>query len=223
MGKIETTNEAVEYLCRKDKKLGAFIARRGKLSAASYDSLFHALVSSIIVQQIATPAAEAIEKRVIDGLGEITPERFKDVAVEELKGFGLSERKAEYITGITELANSGGLDFEELNGLSDGEITERLLKIRGVGPWTVEMLLMFCFCRPDVTSYGDLAIRRGVMKLYGLKELSKERFSRYAKRWSPYCTTASLYLWEAAVDNELSGAKSAAKRKGTALAKEIKD
>ncbi|MDO4952627.1 MAG: DNA-3-methyladenine glycosylase 2 family protein [Synergistaceae bacterium] len=223
MGKIEPTDEAIEYLSRKDKKLGAFIARRGKLCAASYDSLFHALVSSVIVQQIATPAAEAIEKRVIDGLGEITPERFKDVTVKELKSFGLSQRKAEYIAGITKLANSGGLDFEELNGLSDEEITERLLKIRGVGPWTVEMLLMFCFCRPNVTSYGDLAIRRGVMKLYGLKELSKKRFSRYAKRWSPCCTTASLYLWEAAVDSGLSDTKRTTKRKGTALAKEAAD
>ena len=225
MKPIETgaaDDEKILYLSRRDKKLGEFIARRGKITAYAYDSLFHALVSSVIVQQIATAAAEAIEKRVITSLGEITPENFRNITAEQLKQCGLSSRKAEYITGITELVCSGKLDYDMLNSLSDAEIAQRLLKIRGIGPWTVEMLLMFCFCRPDVTSYGDLAIRRGVLNLYRLKELTKEKFDRLAKRWSPYGTTASLYLWEAAVDEQLEAErtgkrKNAQNRKGTAL------
>ncbi len=215
-------SEAIAYLCKKDKTLGKFIARRGTVTAYAYESLFHALVSSVIVQQIATPAAEAIEKRVVEKFGKITPENFRNVTAEELKVCGLSTRKAEYIIGITELAGKGELDFSKLNMLADHEIAEQLLKIRGVGRWTVEMLLMFCFCRPDVTSYGDLAIRRGIINLYRLKELTKEKFDKLAKRWSPYGTTASLYLWEAAVDEELTAKhntvkKNQKKRRGTAL------
>ncbi len=218
-------DEKIKYLSRRDKRLGEFIARHGKITVYAYETLFHALVSSVIVQQIATPAAEAIEKRVVSTLGRITPENFKNVTAEQLKSCGLSARKAEYIIGITKLACGGQLEFDELDRLSDEEIAERLLKIRGVGRWTVEMLLMFCFCRQDVTSYGDLAIRRGVMNLYGLKELTKEKFDRLAKRWSPYGTTASLYLWEAAVDNELEAKrtgklKKASGRKGTALGRD---
>ena len=198
---------AMEYLAQKDKKLGEFIAKKGKLSFAPFGTLFYTLVCSIIDQQVATLAADAIKGRVANLFGEITPENLKNATIEQLRSCGMSQRKAEYILGITELANAGKLDFDELDKLSDAEITKRLLKIRGVGPWTVEMLLMFCFCRADVTSFGDLAIRRGVMNLYNLKELTEEKFRRLAKRWSPYGTVASLYLWQAAVDKELLARK----------------
>ena len=80
--------------------------------------------------------------------------------------------------------------------MSDSEIIEALTAISGVGVWTAQMLLIFSLMRPDVVSYGDLAIRRGMMNMYGLRELSKEKFERYAKHYSPYGSVASLYLWE---------------------------
>ena len=80
--------------------------------------------------------------------------------------------------------------------MSDSDVIKTLTDIRGIGVWTAEMLLIFSLMRPNVISYGDLAIRRGMMRLYNLKELPKDRFGRYAKRYSPYGSVASLYLWQ---------------------------
>ncbi|EQB90222.1 hypothetical protein M918_01105, partial [Clostridium sp. BL8] len=101
--------------------------------------------------------------------------------------------------GIAEAAISGEVDFSTLHTLTDEEIVKKLSALKGVGVWTAEMLLIFSLCRPDVVSFGDLAIRRGMMNLYGLKELPKEKFERYKKRYSPYGTVASLYLWALSV------------------------
>lgn len=108
-------------------------------------------------------------------------------------------RKAEYIKGIASAALTGEVDFSKLHTLTDEEIIKKLSSLNGVGIWTAEMLLIFSLCRPDVVSYGDLAIRRGMMNLYGLKELPKEKFNRYRKKYSPYGSVASLYLWELSV------------------------
>jgi 3-methyladenine DNA glycosylase/8-oxoguanine DNA glycosylase len=105
-------------------------------------------------------------------------------------------RKASYIKNIAEAAVSKAIDFDTLHEKSDEEIIRTLTTIKGVGVWTAEMLLIFSLMRPNVVSYGDLAIRRGMMNLYRLKELPKEKFMRYAKRYAPYGSVASLYLWE---------------------------
>jgi 3-methyladenine DNA glycosylase/8-oxoguanine DNA glycosylase len=112
----------------------------------------------------------------------------------------MSVRKAEYIKGIAEAAISGEVDFGTLHTLTDEEIIKKLSSLRGVGVWTAEMLLIFSLCRPDVVSYKDLAICRGMMNLYGLKELPIEKFERYKKRYSPYGSVASLYLWALSVE-----------------------
>jgi len=88
------------------------------------------------------------------------------------------------------------IDFCTLPNKSNQEIIEALNAIKGVGLWTAEMLLIFSLMRPNVVSYGDLAIRRGMMQLYGLNELPKERFEKYTNRYTPYGSVASLYLWE---------------------------
>ena len=91
------------------------------------------------------------------------------------------------------------LNIAELATLPDAEIIRRLSSLNGVGVWTAEMLLIFSLERPDVVSWGDLAIRRGMMNLYGLDSLTREQFERYRKRYSPYGSVASLYLWALAV------------------------
>ena len=92
------------------------------------------------------------------------------------------------------------MNFAELSSLRDEVIIKQLASLHGVGVWSAEMLLIFSLGRSDVVSYGDLAIRRGMMKLYGLKELSQETFVRYKKRYSPYGSVASLYLWEVSAE-----------------------
>ncbi|KUO51936.1 MAG: DNA-3-methyladenine glycosidase [Desulfitibacter sp. BRH_c19] len=189
----------IEYLKSRDRKLGAAIDKIGMLKREITPEPFTALVSSVISQQISNKAAETVQNRFSSLLGSITPESIAKVSLAEIQGCGMTVRKAGYIKGIANAAISGEVDFEELNTLTDEEIIKKLSALNGVGIWTAEMLLIFSLCRPDVVSYGDLAIRRGMMNLYGLKDLTKEKFNRYRKRYSPYGSIASLYLWELSV------------------------
>ena len=133
-------------------------------------------------------------------LGTITPESIAQEEVLGIQACGMSTRKAEYIKGAAEAALSGQVDFTALHKLSDEDIIIKLSSLHGVGVWTAEMLLIFSLCRPDVVSFKDLAICRGMMNLYGLKELPREKFERYRKRYSPYGSVASLYLWALSVE-----------------------
>jgi DNA-3-methyladenine glycosylase II len=99
------------------------------------------------------------------------------------------------IKGIGDAVVYGEIDFSRFAEMQDDEIVRELSSLNGVGVWTAEMFLIFALCRPDVVSWGDLAIRRGMMNLYGLKGLTKDRFERHRKRYSPYGSVASLYLW----------------------------
>lgn len=192
-------DKEIEYLKKKDKKLGAAIEKIGIIERKITPDPFEALVSSIVSQQISSKAAETVWNRFTNVIGVVTPENIEKVSLEEIQGCGMSLRKVGYIKGIAEAAISGEVNFGELNNLADEEIVKKLSALKGVGVWTAEMLLIFSLCRPDVVSYGDLAIRRGMMNLYGHKELSKERFERYRKRYSPYGSVASLYLWALSV------------------------
>ena len=186
----------IAHLSRKDKKLGELIARTGMIAREVHPNLFESLVSSIVSQQISSRAAETVWNRLGGLLGEITPENILAAADDEIQKCGLSHRKVSYICGIAQMAADGGIDFDKLPSLPDDEVIRQLVKLRGVGVWTAEMLLIFTLGRPDIVSYDDLAIRRGMMTLYGLKELGREQFEKYRKRYSPYGTTASLYLWQ---------------------------
>jgi len=206
---LTTDRTAMEHLGKRDKTLGAYIAKLGDLSFHVYSTPFEALASSIIAQQITSSAAETLKQRLIEAFGGLAPENFINVPALKLLQHGLPQKKARYIMNIAYIAKEGKLEYDDLNALSNSEIEQKLLTIKGIGPWTVQMLLIFCFCRQDVTSYADFGIRHGVMNLYGLKELSEEKFNELAKRWAPYRTTASLYLWQAAADCELEAARKA--------------
>ncbi|NMB24515.1 MAG: DNA-3-methyladenine glycosylase 2 family protein [Firmicutes bacterium] len=186
----------ITYLQSQDPKLGKEIERLGMIKRQVIPDPFESLINSIISQQISKKAAATVSGRVYDLLdGCVAPESIISVGPAAIKGCGMSERKAGYIMGIAEAALSGEVDFDTLHTLSDQEIIKKLITLRGVGVWTAEMLLIFSLARPDVVSYGDLAIRRGMMTLYGLDELSRKQFATYAKRYSPYGSVASLYLW----------------------------
>ena len=112
-----------------------------------------------------------------------------------MRGCGLSGRKIEYLRGIADAALSGTIAFDTLAERSDSEVIAELVKLKGVGVWTAEMLLIFALGRPDVLSFKDLGIRRGIMMLNHLDSLTESEFEAYRKRYSPYGTLASLYLW----------------------------
>jgi len=214
MSIFEYGQKEIDYLKRKDKKLGAAIDRIGIIQREITPDPFSALLSSVVSQQISKKAAETVWKRLCMLLGDIPesngseagvksgsidPQSIAQVSLSEIKACGMSERKASYIKGVADAAILGTVDFKNLHTLKDDEIITRLSSLHGVGVWTAEMLLIFSLNRLNVLSSKDLAICRGMMNLYGLKELPKDKFERYRKRYSPYGSVASLYLWALSV------------------------
>ncbi|MFP5222943.1 MAG: DNA-3-methyladenine glycosylase family protein [Acidobacteriota bacterium] len=192
----------IDHLKRRDKKLGAAMDALGMLERRVTPDLFAALLRSIVAQQISAKAVDTIWGRLRGKVGpvrEVTPEAVANLDVADIQQCGMSMRKAGYIKGIAEAAERGEVDLSRLSALPDEEIITTLSSLPGVGVWTAEMLLIHSLCRPDVVSWGDLAIRRGMMSLYGLKNLTRTQFERYRKRYSPYGSVASIYLWALSV------------------------
>lgn len=190
----------IAYLKSKDQKLAEAIDRIGRIQRNVIRDPFVALISSIVAQQVSIKAAETVYARLCALATKITPESIGNLSVDEIQKCGMTFRKAGYIKGIAEAALTGEVDFHTLHQLPDEEVIKKLSALSGIGVWTVEMLLIHSLCRPDVVSYGDLAIRRGMMNLYGLKTLSKAEFESYRKRYTPHGTVASLYLWALSVE-----------------------
>lgn len=189
-------NQELEHLKKRDKKLGAAIEKIGMIEREIIPDLFSALINSIVGQQISSKAAITVWNRLQEQLGNISPETIESATIEGIQQCGLSMRKAGYIKGIAEAVISGKLNLAQLHSLPDDGIINQLLLLKGIGKWTAEMILIFSMERPNVVSWGDFAIQRGMMRLYNLKSLSKEQFDKYVKRYSPYGSVASLYLWE---------------------------
>lgn len=185
----------LNHLKRKDKKLARIIQQIGPIERAVNPNLFSALIHSIVAQQIATKAATTVWNRLLERCGEITPHCLYGMDVAEIQQCGLSMRKARYIHGASRAVALQEINLDEFPALPDAEIIARLAALEGIGVWTAEMLLIFSLQRPNIVSWGDLAIRRGIMALYGLKRLEKSQFDNYCKRYSPYGSVASLYLW----------------------------
>jgi len=159
-----------------------------------------ALIHSIVSQQISNKAAATVWSRLCQLVGELTPSALAGADPDQIQKCGMSVRKVTYLQNIAQAVLSGELNIAELPGLCDEEIIKKLSALPGIGVWTAEMLLIFSMQRPDIVSWGDLAIRRGMCNLYHHKELTKEQFARYKKRYTPYGTVASLYLWALSVE-----------------------
>lgn len=187
--------DALGFLRAKDKRLGVLMGRLGPLRRRTEPDLFAALVHSVIAQQISGKAAQSISDRLLEAAGALTAERLASLELSAMRACGLSERKASTLRRLAETALSGGLDLEALRHVPDEEVIRRLAGLDGIGVWTAEMLLIFSLCRPDVLSWGDFGIRRGMALLYGDRELTRERFERRRRRYAPYGSVVSLYLW----------------------------
>lgn len=128
-------------------------------------------------------------------LGEVAPSAVCAAAEEGLQSCGITFTKARYIKSCAEKVASGQFDLDAVREMDDAEAIAALSSLEGVGVWTAEMLLLFCLGRPDILSYGDLAIRRGMRMVYHHRKVTREMFERYRRRYSPYGSVASLYLW----------------------------
>jgi len=156
---------------------------------------FDELVRSIIYQQISIKAGATIYDRLVN-LCDITPENIINIDDKTLQQIGISFRKVSYIKDLAEKVISNEVNLDILSTLSNDNVVDMLIKVKGIGTWTAEMFLMFSLGRMDVNSLNDLGIRRGFENLYGIPA-SKETFSKYVEKWTPYNTIAAFYLWEA--------------------------
>lgn len=186
----------IDYLGSVDPVLGAAMARMGKVERVIIPDLFTALIYAIVGQLISVKAVRTIWTRMQAQFGEITPQQLAIHTADKMQGCGMTMKKALCIHHISNLVVQGDLKLEELYGLSDQEVILKLMNLKGIGKWTAEMMLINCMERPDVVSWGDIAIRRGMMKLYGLDTLTKEQFEQYRLAYSPLGSVASIYLWE---------------------------
>ena len=185
-----------DYLSRKDKWLAAAIAQIGPIEREVDTDLFAAVVHHIIGQQISMKAQATIWQRMRDALGTVDAEHLLAAGVPQLQQLGMTFRKAEYITDFAEKIRSGAFNLESVKYMSDADAIRTLSSLKGIGVWTAEMILLFCLQRPNVFSYDDLAIQRGLRMVYHHRKIDRKLFEKYHRRFSPYCSVASLYLWE---------------------------
>lgn len=188
-----------KHLLRADPVMRDIVNRVGPLEIEVRGKPYEALLRSVLYQQLAGPAAAAIERRFLALFdGQIpAPAQLAVMADETLRTAGVSRQKASYFRSIGQhFGDDGALADRTLRRVSDDDVIEAVTQIRGVGRWTADMLLMFCLGRPDVLPVGDLGIQNGVKLAYGLDAMPKPpQLTEIAEPWRPYRSAASWYLW----------------------------
>jgi DNA-3-methyladenine glycosylase II len=195
--------EAVRHLATADPVLAGLMKRAGPftLQLRHMHSPFEALARNIVYQQLHGNAAAAIHRRVLELFGSkrLRPVDVLAAADLDLRGAGLSGAKLLALKDLAAKTLDGTVPtLARLKRMDDEAIIERLTEVRGIGRWTVEMLLMFRLGRPDVLPVGDYAVRKGFAVTYGLAEMPKPKeLEQYGERWRPYRSVASWYMWRA--------------------------
>ena len=197
----EVISSATAYLSDRDPIMAQAIERVGPCTLIPNPQLFETLVDAIISQQISVKAADAIMGRLRTALhaephGTISPEALLSLEEDTLRAVGLSPQKMRYIRDLTERVTSGQLELERLSELDDEAVITELVKVKGIGRWTAEMMLIFSLGRPDVLPVDDLGFVEGVREAYSLeaRPTSKEMRER-GEVWRPYRTFATWYMW----------------------------
>lgn len=191
---------AVAHITQVDPAFGEVIWRVGacKWVGKSDHTHFGFVLRSIVYQQLSGAAAATIFGRVQALYGGRSPTEPELLATRTptLRAAGLSGRKVEYAKELATRSHSGEIALHDLDGMSDDEVIETLVRVRGIGRWTAHMVMMFHLGRPDVFPELDLGIQKGVKKLLGLRRLpSPDRTAKVGERWAPYRTVAAWYLW----------------------------
>lgn len=204
---------AVKHLISVDPILGAAIEQIIiDENRKPRNNHFHSLVESIVSQQLSVKASDTIFKRFVElfvTAGTIksarsfpTPEQVLKMSDAKLRKVGLSGGKVKYVKDLAKKVHAKEVLLNKLHKMSDEEVIEHLVQVKGIGRWTGEMFLMFSLARPDIFSHGDLGLRNAIKKLYGFKVAPTEKqIEKIVSKWSPYKTLASRYLWKS-LDNE---------------------
>lgn len=193
----------MEYIAHlsKDKKLKKLLETAEPQQLKKRKNICTYLCASIMSQQLSTKVADVIYKRFIGLYGgkEPKPQQILDTPFEQLRGIGLSNAKVGYVKNVAQFEIEKGMDAKKLQKMDNEEVIAYLTEIKGVGRWTVEMLLMFALGREDVFAVDDLGIQNAMIHLYKLdnsdKKQLRELMLKYSSKWSPYRTYACVHLW----------------------------
>ena len=190
--------KALSHLQKADPVLGGLIRRIGRYAIEYLEPTYETLAKAIVYQQLSGKVAAVIFDRLAaaTGDGRFTPEAALRLTPARLRALGLSKQKVAYLRDLAQRTLAGEVDFAALRRLPDRRVYQRLTAVKGIGPWTVQMFLIFALRRPDVLPSADLGIRAAVKKAYQLPELpTPAQVEELARPWHPYCTVASWYLW----------------------------
>ncbi len=206
MGKIKLTSEA-KYLVKADPILGAAIQQIAMpYSKKRKFTRFQALVESIVSQQLSVKASDTIFKRFVSLFPKgrfPTPEQVMKMSEAKMRAAGLSGSKVKYIKDLAAKVHKKEVQLQKVHKMSNEEVIEHLIQVKGIGRWTGEMFLMFSLARPDVFSHGDLGLRNAIQRLYKFKQPpTTKQIEKIIAKWSPHKTLASRYLWRT-LDNQI--------------------
>jgi DNA-3-methyladenine glycosylase II len=186
----------------KDRRLQKLIDRHAEpLGLQKQEDMVFYLCASIMSQQLSTKVAQTIKGRFLDLFGgrQPSPQQILDTAPAALRAIGLSNSKVSYVQNVARFAIAEGLDHRKLEGMADEEVIDYLTRIKGVGRWTAEMVLLFGLGREDIFAFDDWGIQNAMIRLYKLdredKKAFREKVMRISAKWSPYRSYACLYLW----------------------------
>ncbi|MDZ7628951.1 MAG: hypothetical protein U5J99_11185 [Parvularculaceae bacterium] len=185
---------ATRALSRKDKGLKRAAAEIGAPTIRRRDGNFAGLFRIIIEQQVSVPSAQAIWKRCNDGVDCTSPEAVARLGVNGLRALGLSTPKARYVVGIAEAAAAGRVDFAGLSQLDDEEAVMALVALKGIGPWTASIYLLFCEGRVDIWPPNDVALRHAYCAAVN-ESIDQRNLDARARGWTPYRGVAAHILW----------------------------
>ncbi|GLJ20236.1 hypothetical protein SUGI_0367290 [Cryptomeria japonica] len=190
---------AIKHLKECDLKLSSVIEMHDTPKFEKCQSAFQSLVRSIVYQQLATKAAASIHNRLVslcEGENSVIPETISKLSAAEMRKIGISERKASYIHDLASNFMSGVLSDSLIFEMDDASLISSLTAVKGIGVWSVHMFMIFALHRPDVLPVGDLGVRKGFQKLYGLKDLpTPAQMEDLSNSWRPYRSIGSWYMW----------------------------
>lgn len=188
----------IDHVRKSDSQIGSLVANHGTIAFKPRGLVFRSLVDSIISQQLNGSVADLITSRVnaLFHPKRLTPEGLLRISSSKLRRAGVSPQKVGYLKDLSARTVDGRLDLTRLKDKADEEVIEELDEVKGVGPWTAQMVLMFSLGRPDVLPVDDYGIKKAIRAVYGLRDLpGHSEIEAIAKPWHPYSTVACLYLW----------------------------
>lgn len=195
---IKKNDYRISYLKKRDEKLGWLIDMVGEISYWKTEDYFEFLIDEIVGQMLSNQVAKNLRDKLQNCCGgKITPDAVLNLSNENLRGIGLAYSKVQYIHNIASLVKSGDVILDDLGNYNDEEVVQYLTSIKGIGPWTAKMFLLFALERPDVLPYEDKAFLQAYKWLYRTDDIRVEAVKRTCCNWTPYSSLAARYMYRA--------------------------